>query len=490
MNWYKQSQSSEVTMDKIIWAIDDILLKEHDYAIEDLIAAEQRMGYSQEGVAKAAQATKTRRLNKRPRTEEQNLKHLIDMGYSNKYISNELDIPVDEVKKFVRELFPTKKDQTQYLKDINEEGILGMTDAFSEHMSEDVNAPIISFQKIADALGGMNPKYVEKTIKANGYQLDPLIEERIAKTEEMMVTVVKGMKEPYTAKDIMREFEVQHDHKLSNTKLDRMLKYRNIVTKQTHTNQATLFTAFKRFLGTKAISIKDVPFHDPQKITKILDEFITLKGPAHGFTTPMDQMKLKQLFMTKIQLRDRVMEQGENRQWLQDFPNYANNAKIRNMLQQGATAEKLIRAFPKIKPEVLQQIFHTYQTQRSPMITDETHPSHFLTDRNEQYPQLASNKMNWYKKANKWKDKIPGGRADGKKPSDIDKRSVEKGKRIEHEHTNDPGTAKVIAMDHLEEHDDYYDGKKGLPAMEKKLEKKKPARHGKYRGGIQRRNLM
>jgi hypothetical protein len=482
MSWYKQSQASDVSMDKIIWAIDDILLKEHDYTIEDLIAAEQRMGYSQVGVAKAAQATKTRRRSKKPKTEEQMMRHLIDQGYSNRNISNELDIPIEDVTEFVRELFPRKKDQSQYLKDINEEGILDMTDAFGEHMSEDINAPIISSQKIADALGGMNVEYVKKTLKANGVQLDPLVKERIAKTEEMMVSVVKGMEEPYTVKDIQREFEAQHNHKLSGTKLDRMLKYRNIVTKQMHTNQAILFTAFKRFLGTKAIAVKDVPFHDPQKITKILDEFIVLKGPDHGFTTPMDQMKLKQLFMTKIQLRDRAMEQGENRQWLQDFPDYGSSSKIRNMLELGTTAEELIRAFPKIKPNVLQKLFHTYQTQRAPMMMDDTQPSYFLGAQSSR-----SDKMNWYKKARKG---VPGGIADHKKPSDFNKKQLDMGVEVEMEHTDDRDLSKDITMDHLEEFSTYYTE---LEKMEKRLEEKKledtkSARRGRYRGGIQRLN--
>ncbi len=96
--------------------------------------------------------------------------------------------------------------------------------------------------------------------------------------------------------------------------------------------------------------------------------------------------------------------------------------------------------------------------------------------------------MNWYKKAKKWKDKIPGGRADGKMPSDYKPSQVEKGKIIEYEHTNDPATAREISMDHLEEHPDYYHEDKGLPAMERglgdngKLEEKKPARRGRYPG--------
>jgi len=97
--------------------------------------------------------------------------------------------------------------------------------------------------------------------------------------------------------------------------------------------------------------------------------------------------------------------------------------------------------------------------------------------------------MRWYKKARKWKDNIPGGRADKKKPSDFNKRDLSRGTQIEYEHTNDPAIAKEISMDHLEELPDYYDGKKGLPAMERKLEKKKPARCGRYRGGLQRNKI-
>ena len=61
--------------------------------------------------------------------------------------------------------------------------------------------------------------------------------------------------------------------------------------------------------------------------------------------------------------------------------------------------------------------------------------------------------MNWYKKA---KDKLPGGLADKKAPSDFDTNQIEKGKKIEMEHTNDKELAKEIAMDHLEEFPTYY----------------------------------
>ncbi len=84
--------------------------------------------------------------------------------------------------------------------------------------------------------------------------------------------------------------------------------------------------------------------------------------------------------------------------------------------------------------------------------------------------------MNWYKGAKKWKENIPGGNADGKKYSDYEKSQIEVGKKIEFEHTDDPDIAKEIAMDHLEEHKDYYIGLEHMENMLKDIEKRQKNR--------------
>ena len=75
---------------------------------------------------------------------------------------------------------------------------------------------------------------------------------------------------------------------------------------------------------------------------------------------------------------------------------------------------------------------------------------------------------NWYKRA--IKERIPGGRAEGKDLNKYDSKQVDIGEKIEMEHTRDKEIAKEISRDHLEEFDNYYTG---LPKMEKKLEKQK-----------------
>jgi len=69
-----------------------------------------------------------------------------------------------------------------------------------------------------------------------------------------------------------------------------------------------------------------------------------------------------------------------------------------------------------------------------------------------------------------FKEKIPKGRSSGKNPSDFSEEQIQKGIKVELEHTDDRDLAKEIAMDHLDEFPKYY---KELDKMEKKLKNKK-----------------
>jgi len=68
-----------------------------------------------------------------------------------------------------------------------------------------------------------------------------------------------------------------------------------------------------------------------------------------------------------------------------------------------------------------------------------------------------------------WTDKLPGGKGDNKTPSDFDKAELQKGQKVELEHTDDYDIALEIAADHLEESGSYYEE---LDKMEKKLKDK------------------
>lgn len=67
-----------------------------------------------------------------------------------------------------------------------------------------------------------------------------------------------------------------------------------------------------------------------------------------------------------------------------------------------------------------------------------------------------------------FKEMIPGGLAAGKTPKDFDPKQIEKGIKVELEHSGNKELAAEIATDHLEENPRYYDY---LEEMEKKMDK-------------------
>lgn len=69
--------------------------------------------------------------------------------------------------------------------------------------------------------------------------------------------------------------------------------------------------------------------------------------------------------------------------------------------------------------------------------------------------------------AKAWKDKLKGGKADKKKPSDFDKKALAQGVKVELEHTDDKKVAMEIAMDHLTEDPNYYDKLKQVEKVKK-----------------------
>jgi len=81
-------------------------------------------------------------------------------------------------------------------------------------------------------------------------------------------------------------------------------------------------------------------------------------------------------------------------------------------------------------------------------------------------------------------DKIPGGLAQGKKPSDFPKKKLDAGITVEMEHTTSRAIAQEIAMDHLVEDIDYYQKLKKIEkALPKKQVKRPGSRGGKYHYG-------
>jgi len=87
------------------------------------------------------------------------------------------------------------------------------------------------------------------------------------------------------------------------------------------------------------------------------------------------------------------------------------------------------------------------------------------------------------RKSERWEDRLPGGLADNKKPSDFDSGQLAMGIEVEMEHTDDVKTATEIAMDHLTEDPKYYDKLKEVESKHKSKKLEKALTAGSGMGG-------
>jgi hypothetical protein len=204
---------------------------------------------------------------------------------------------------------------------------------------------------------------------------------------------------------------------------------------------------------------KDKVFAEPQNIDQILiDQKNKIIKTPHNFgTLPMDvQQGLVNSFPEEI---------------AGSFVGIMN--RYPNLHAYWNSIPEIVR--PIIPQDVRDKVVHYYQMfviQKPDMISivpEDLKP--YITQ-----TRIGNRKMNWFKQSKKWKDKIPGGHADGKTPDDYEHTQVERGKEVEFEHTDDPDTAREISMDHLEEHPDYYSGLEHMENLLKELEKREENR--------------
>jgi len=381
MNWYKKGQNNNITLDNIIWAIDEIIIKDNILTVEDYLEAEQRLGYSQQEILKAAQVKNKQRKGRQQTSNTQQLpstriKYLLDRGYSNKEISKKLKMPIEQVENVVYSLFPTVKQKKEHLRNLNDKNIKNTIEDLNTNSFEKITIP-----RISDELGGISVSYIKKFIINNDINLKKLANEREKRIAEMVVTLVKNMKTVKNAEEIRLRFKKEHNHLLPKTNLSRILKYNNIITEQTHMKQNYMFTAFRLFLSQHGIDGAEILTVAPERLSKIIDNFTLEYGPEYGFIEPMDKIKLKQFLMAKIQLRDRSLAQGKNRLLFKDV-NMPNKIKpyVINLIDQGVSIEDILRdrALKQYDKNIIKQFYHTYQLQRGPMIADESHPSYFI----------------------------------------------------------------------------------------------------------------
>ncbi len=344
MSWYKRAQKIP-TMENIIWAVDKIIAEQYGFSVEELQQASQGISSGQEYMQVAAQvATKTKPRAGYPRSskttripignnkKERKILELFNKGKSTPQISKSLNIPSPEIALVLKNFIGSKGERDEYLKEKHEKNILDTTNELSEEMRGDFNIFSISPRSIGDILN-VDSSYVSMTLKNNKINLNALKTERRDRMAIEISTIVKDLGGVFERKDMMNEFRARHNFTLSNRSLNSALKLGNMGIKNQN-DPTTIIKAFNIYVDNYIKGGRKALIQNPSKLSVTIDRFFIDYGNEHGFAPPIEKEVLRRsLLMTKIQLRD-----------------YTTN---------------LTRNAP-------------------PAVTDQTHPSYFLNNQEEQ----------------------------------------------------------------------------------------------------------
>ena len=382
MNWYKKSQKN-ITVENIIWAIDKIFYEEYDFSMEELIQASQELGYnySQQSLPKAAQALGVKNKNITnlsidPLTYK--ILELYDRAMNSREIAQTLGLTTPEVAKVLKEHIGSKFQQQQEWRKRHKKNILDTTRQLSNEMRKDLNVDLVTFKKIG-AILNLSPKFVSKILTENNISLSLLPKERKEKTARMIAEIANNWEGDISVKQIVEKFNKRHNVRLSPTNTASLIKLYNL-GKKTQRDTLSIFTAFKSHARRAGISTLEKLVENPEKIPILLDNFFIEYGKNYGFITPVEKENLRKMLMTKIQIREKTTEQAELGS---SFSNYVSDINLQNKiieLMEQNVPVNIISKQTGITPENIQNFYRLYKVKKSPIVTDESHPSYFLNN--------------------------------------------------------------------------------------------------------------
>jgi len=317
MNWYKKAQKIP-TMENIIWAIDKIIAENYDFSVEELMQASQELNGQQYALPKAAQV-KTRKkpnIGISPKIENINstiiskIFDLFEKGVSNKNIAEQLGITTPEVSRVIKTKYPSKKEQMEYQKGINETNVLNTYDEMVENMMTDFNIRSINVKQIASVLG-VNASFVRDTLTKNGINLSDLIVQRRDKIKQLIAGIAKDLNYSFTGAQIGEEFMRRYRFKLTPSTINRAVKLNNLKKRDDSDN---IYQSFLTYLDSMVKGgRKRVVETMPEKLPIYIDRFFRQYGGEHGFIPPYKQEVLKKLFLTKIQIKKNMTNMEKNK---------------------------------------------------------------------------------------------------------------------------------------------------------------------------------
>jgi len=346
-NWYKKAQKIP-TVEDIYWAMDDIWLNQIfteeditnilDSNLRTIIQAKEN-NYQQYQSKAAQVATKNRK-------QKNNTLKPINFDYKK-----------------------TKKKLTDELK--------------KEKKNLDLSM-LINNKNLAKVIG-THPTIIDFIVKKNNIDLKSAMVERRKYAEEIIVDFVSSLpNEVASVKNAYNLFTAKYNHNIKIKKFNLILAYNNKLRNWSYKSNS-IFDAFNKYITQKytnsTINVDGLIANGKYLI--ILDKFLDEYGDKFGFKSPMDKKMAKEFFMTKIQIRERIKEYRQLGKFYNQYSNGAEGTKIRRLIDQGLTAQEISQqtGMPLNK---INKFYRIYQLRHAPMATDQTHPSYFLNNPEEQ----------------------------------------------------------------------------------------------------------
>ncbi|HUS51517.1 MAG TPA: hypothetical protein VMZ91_15210 [Candidatus Paceibacterota bacterium] len=381
MNWYKKAQQN-MTLDNIILAIDNIILKNYQFSIEDLKVAGLRLNSRDMSLSKAAQKIKESPFKVNLPTASNSHKKIMDLfykGYSISQIASILNEKKENVGTVIKSFFPKKKDQQKELEKSKEKYLIEINKII-EHTMETLEK-VVSMKTIGEQLN-IPSFFVKKILDDSNISLRQVSLDRKFKLEEMIVSISNDVSVPSNKELIAEEFYQRFKRRISPTTVYLALLYRNIPSQEKE-NPAHIYTAFKTFMTQQTGTGFIESVQNEGYLVKKIDEFIYRYGEFFGFVEPMEKQKLKELFMTKIQIRDRSIQQKDVGMYFKDYFNPAIQQKVHNLINNDIPIPYIAKQLG-LDINELKKYYQLYMIKKGPITMGEPHPSYFLTDNGEQ----------------------------------------------------------------------------------------------------------
>lgn len=450
---------ANITIKDIIRAIDIIICRNCLFTDEQLASVFNNNNY----IAKAAQAVmKTK--NTKPENIENNKRmfssvedyvlNLLQRGFQIKEITRFLRTNEEYIRDIAKKYkLHTPSLRNQWYQDTYESPVREMTNKI-------VDNPI----RVVDIAKELNvsQKMVATVIKTAGISLSKLVDDRRDKQIEQLKIVVselemKGGK--ITDRSMAAAYWDKYKIRLPISTIRRIFVNGNITSPNVKKKKDNLIDSIDHWIwknsegGVDSFIARNTKNRNEiyNLIDIIFNQLMAKFGKHFGLNTAQDadHQEIKRLIMSRLQAKNLIAD----RDVLRKQEDFKNNEQYKNLQE--------YRVDPKITVDQFKKKYKPINPKIRPNFEKEL-------IKEKERRQMANKSNNWYKLAKEY-NKLPGGRGEGKHPSDFPKDQVNKGIEIELEHGPDKDQATEIALDHLTEFDDYYTG---LDEMEKRLKEK------------------